>query len=55
MITKTELDELVTKYETVDFIKDDPVQFVHRFSDKKMLKLQALLHHCLLMAVGSNL
>jgi len=34
MITKTELDELVTKYETVDFIKDDPVQFVHNFKNK---------------------
>ena len=39
MITKTELDELVTKYETVDFIKDDPVQFVHRFSDKKDVEM----------------
>ena len=29
MITKTELDKLVEKYETVDFIKDDPVQFPH--------------------------
>ena len=30
MITKTELDKLVEKYETVDFIKDDPIQFIHR-------------------------
>ena len=29
MITKTELDKLVEKYETVDFIKDDPIQFAH--------------------------
>ena len=30
MITKTELDKLVEKYETIDFIKNDPVQFPHR-------------------------
>lgn len=29
MITKTELDKLVDKYETEDFIKDDPIQFIH--------------------------
>ena len=35
MITKSELDELVLKYENEDFIKDDPVQFIHRFKKKK--------------------
>ena len=30
MITKTELDKLVEKYETPEFIKDDPIQFIHR-------------------------
>ncbi|MCQ2754645.1 MAG: TIGR02757 family protein [bacterium] len=30
MITKLELDKLAKKYETVDFIKDDPIQFPHR-------------------------
>ena len=30
MITKTELNKLVEKYETIDFIKTDPVQFPHR-------------------------
>ena len=30
MITKPELDKLVARYETPDFIKDDPIQFVHR-------------------------
>ena len=35
MITKTELDKLVTQYETEDFIKDDPVRFPNRFKDKK--------------------
>ena len=29
MITKTELDKLVDKYETEEFIKDDPIQFIH--------------------------
>ena len=30
MIAKTELDKLAEKYETPDFIKDDPIQFVYR-------------------------
>ena len=34
MITKTKLDELAKKYETEDFIKDDPIQFPHRFEHK---------------------
>lgn len=34
MITKTELDKLVEKYETVDFIKTDPIQFPHRSKGK---------------------
>ena len=52
MITKTELDELVTKYETVDFIKDDPVQFVHRFSDKKDIEIAGFIAS--LLAYGSR-
>lgn len=31
MITKTELEALTERYETEDFIKDDPIQFPHRF------------------------
>lgn len=31
MISLSELDRLVQQYETPDFIKDDPVQFVHKF------------------------
>lgn len=42
MITKNELDNLVTKYETPDFIKDDPIIFSHKFSAKKTLKLRDL-------------
>ena len=34
MITKTELDKLVKKYETPDFIKDDPIQFIHKVGSK---------------------
>lgn len=34
MITKTKLEELAQKYETEDFIKDDPIQFAHRFMPK---------------------
>ncbi len=32
---KTQLDKYIEQYETVDFIKDDPVQFVHLFKEKK--------------------
>lgn len=39
MITKTELDKLVKKYETIDFIKDDPVQFPHRGKCKEEIEL----------------
>ncbi len=39
MITQSEIDKLVEKYETVDFIKDDPIQFPHRFSDKKDIEI----------------
>lgn len=34
MITKTELDKLVKKYETPEFIKDDPIQFIHKYKVK---------------------
>ena len=55
MITKTEIDKLAAQYETGDFIKDDPVQFPHRFSSKKILSLQVLLHPYLLMAAENSL
>ena len=35
MITKTELDTLVEKYENPDFISSDPVQFIHRGREKR--------------------
>ena len=34
MITKTELDKLVEKYESPEFIKDDPIQFIHKGGSK---------------------
>lgn len=52
MITKTELDKLAKKYETEDFIKDDPVQFIHRFKDKKDIELAGFIAS--LLAYGSR-
>ena len=43
MDTKLYLDELVKTYETEDFIKDDPVQFPHRFKDKNDIEIAAFL------------
>ena len=43
MITKTELDKLVEKYETVDFIKNDPVQFPHKGKCKEEIELYGFI------------
>ena len=43
MITKLELDNLVLKFETVDFIKDDPVQFIHKFKGKENIELAGFI------------
>ncbi len=40
---KTQLDNYVKQYETVDFIKDDPVQFVHRFKDKNDIEIAGFI------------
>lgn len=40
---KQMLDNLVKKYETKDFIKDDPVQFAHRFKDKKDIEIASFI------------
>ena len=32
---KTQLDKYIIEYETQEFIKDDPVQFIHRFETKE--------------------
>ena len=34
MITKSVLDDLVLKYETTDFIENDPIQFIHIYDNK---------------------
>ena len=43
MITKSELDNLVLQYETEDFIKDDPVRFPNRFSEKKDIEIAGFI------------
>ena len=43
MITKEELDKLVEKYETKDFIKDDPIQFPHRGSKIQDVELYGFI------------
>ena len=52
MITKLELDALVLKYENEDFIKDDPVQFIHRFGTKKDIELAGFIAS--LLAYGNR-
>ena len=43
MITRTSLEELVGKYETTEFIKDDPIQFPHRFNNPQDIEIAAFL------------
>lgn len=43
MSIKSILDELVARYETADFIKDDPIQFPHRYSKKEDVEIAAFL------------
>ncbi len=52
MITLKELDELAKKYETTEFIKDDPVQFIHRYHDKKDIEIAGFISS--LLAYGSR-
>ena len=52
MITKFELDKLVKKYENPDFIKDDPVQFIHRYKNKKDIEIAGFIAS--LLAYGSR-
>jgi len=40
---KQNLDELAKIYETKDFIKDDPVQFPHRFSKKEDVEIAGFI------------
>lgn len=52
MITKNELDKLVEKYETSDFIKDDPVQFLHKFNTKNDIEIAGFIAS--LLAYGNR-
>ena len=40
---KEKLDNLVKKYETKDFIKNDPIQFPHRFKNKADIEISAFI------------
>ena len=52
IVDKAELDNLVARYETKDFIKDDPVQFPHLFKDRKDIELAGFIAS--LFAYGSR-
>ena len=52
MISKIEIDKLVEKYETSDFIKDDPVQFPHKFTSKQDIEIAGFIAS--LLAYGSR-
>lgn len=43
MITKIEIDKLAEKYETIEFIKNDPVQFPHRFTEKNDIEIAGFI------------
>lgn len=42
-ISKKELEELAKKYETIDFIKDDPIQFPHRYKKPEDMEIAAFI------------
>jgi len=42
-INKSELDKLVKKFETPDFIKDDPVQFPHMYEKKQDIEISGFI------------
>ena len=42
-VTASELKSFATLYNTKDFIKDDPVQFPHRFSEKRDIEVSAFI------------
>ena len=43
MITKSELDKLVDLYETKEFIKNDPIQFPHRYANIKDIEISGFI------------
>lgn len=52
MITKNEIDNLAKEYENTDFIKNDPIQFPHRFSTPKDIEIAGFISS--LVAYGSR-
>lgn len=46
-LTKEYLDELVKTYEVPDFIKDDPIQFPHRYKKQADIEVSGLISSCL--------
>ena len=52
MISKNELDKLVEMYESDDFIKDDPVQFIHKFKRKDDIEIAGFVAS--LLAYGNR-
>ena len=40
---KSQLDEYIEKYETADFIKDDPVNFLYKFNGKRNKELAGFI------------
>lgn len=40
---KSKLDNLVKKYETKDFIKNDPIQFPHKYKTKEDIEISAFI------------
>ena len=52
MVTKLELDNLVEKYETIDFINNDPIQFCHKGKSKEEIELYGFIAS--LFAYGKN-
>ncbi|MEI8388789.1 MAG: TIGR02757 family protein [bacterium] len=46
-LTKEYLDELVKTYEIPDFIKDDPLQFPHKFKSQSDIEVSGLISSCL--------
>ncbi len=42
---KSILEEYAQRYETSDFLHDDPSRFMHQVEGRQNKKLQLLLHH----------
>lgn len=40
---KTQLDKYIEQYETSDFIKDDPVMFLHKFNNKNDMEIAGFI------------